>query len=208
MHVFGENPEHLPDVRDTFGWAGDTLLAPYTVTPIADKGLGCVATRALPAGQLLGVYGQLYWQWTAPRKSTHSYKVAMWRGDYTHGLHNGSATASSDMRNATPLYACGRWALPAEVGPGSFFNSAGKGEAKNVSMGLRALTFRFGQVTETIPVYVFYTTEAVQQGDEFLWDYTLRGEVFQSHAHVTNRTLFDQSCFSELQGAFGYDDSQ
>ena len=200
MHLFGENPRFLPDVRDTFGWAGDTLLAPYKVTRIADKGLGCVATTALSAGQLLGVYGQLYWQWTPPQKSRDGYKVAMWRGDYTHGLHNASAATAN---SATPLYACGRWALPAEVGPGSFFNSAAKGEAKNVSMGLQALTFAVGNVTETIPVYVFHTSEAVQEGQELLWDYTL-SETFQSHTHVTDRFLFEQPCFSAFLDAFGY----
>lgn len=129
----------------------------------------------------------------------------MWRGDFTHGLHKGSETLC-DHPDVTPMYACGRWALPSEVGPGSFFNAAGgEGEMKNVGMQLQALTFTFEGTQETIPVYVFFTGQAVAKGEELLWDYTLNGEVFQSHSEVTNAVLFGQPCFEGCDlHAFGY----
>ena len=60
VHVFGENPHSHRDVRDLFGWAGGSMLAPFTVKRVPHKGLGCVATGPLPAGTLLGVYGHSY----------------------------------------------------------------------------------------------------------------------------------------------------
>ena len=120
----------------------------------------------------------------------------MWRGDYTHGLHKGSAQLLGHP-GVTPLYACGRWALPSEVGPASFFNAAGAGAGAeaNVDFKLQALTFTFEGREETIPVYVFFTSKAVAKDQELLWNYRLNGDLRGNGGHTGSHESVHEAGF-------------